>query len=119
MNLHIENQKMRFRISKEEIKNLCASKIIKQHLLLPKGQSLNIEIIAQEQNDELYLSYEKSSIILQVQKTAANNLYEKLPSRKGLEVAQELENNQILHLILEVDIRTQKKQNHNKELANA
>ena len=48
-------------------------------------------------------------MMLAVQNQAAQDLYHALPSRDGIEVKQTINAVQTLELILEVDIRTQKR----------
>ncbi len=69
---------------------------------------LSIDISTQEQKDELLLKFKKDSMSLLVKKEVACSLYKGLPSREGIEINQQIENNHLLKLILEVDIRTQK-----------
>ncbi len=109
MNLHIENQKLRFRISKDELEELCSGSSLTQEIFLPNQHTLNIAIIMQIQDPILYLTFENNSITLFAKKNAIEEFYSVLPSREGLEIEQQVADNQLLKLIFEVDIRTQKR----------
>jgi len=109
MNLHIENQKLRFRIKKEELEKLCLGEELKQEIFLPKKNSLNINIKTTQKADILFLLFSENSLSLLVNKKAAQNLFNSLPKRDGLKIDQEINGKQTLNLILEVDIRTQKR----------
>jgi len=107
MNLRIEGQNLRFRISKEELESLCLGKEILQKTFLP-GDNVILTGIYPEGKNTLETEFDKDGIKLFVQKEAANDLLGSLPNREGLEVEQKVGDN-ILKLSLEVDIRTQKR----------
>lgn len=109
MNLRIEGQQLRFRISKEELKELCSGVSITQLTYFPKMRALDIDITPQNIEPALQLIFDGDCMMLAVQKQAAEDLYHALPSREGIEVKQTIDVGKTLELILEVDIRTQKR----------
>ncbi len=109
MNLRIEEQCFRFRISKEELKKLLAGEALKQKSILSESSILIINIISKTQTDILSLVFVNNHMTLSVQKAAIEDLYNTLPSREGIQSSQDVRNEQALQLILEVDIRTQKR----------
>lgn len=115
MNLRIEGQQLRFRISKDELKNLYSDDSIIQSTIFPNGGSLDISLLPQNMDDIMNITYERDSVELRVQKQAIQDLYNALPSREGIQATQVTHAGQILELILEVDIRTQKRNRSNHE----
>jgi len=109
MNLRIEGQQLRFRISKEELEILCSGSSITQPTYFPKMRALDIDITPQDIEPALQLMFDGDCMMLAVQNQAAQDLYHALPSREGIEVKQTINAVQTLELILEVDIRTQKR----------
>ena len=109
MNLRIEGQQLRFRISKDELEILCSGSSITQPTLFPEMRALEIEIRPQNIEPALQLIFDGDCMMLAVQKQAVEDLYHALPSREGIEVKQTIDAGQTLKLILEVDIRTQKR----------
>ncbi len=109
MNLRIEGQQLRFRISKEELAVLLSGSTITQPTCFPKMRVLDIDITSQDIEPVLQLMFNGDCMMLAVQKQAAKNLFHALPSREGIKVKQTINAAQTLELILEVDIRTQKR----------
>ncbi len=109
MNLRIEGQQLRFRISKEELGALCSGSSITQTTYFPGIRALNIDITPRDIEPALQLTFDGDCMILTVQKQAAEDLYNALPSREGIEEKQTINAAQSLELIMEVDIRTQKR----------
>ncbi len=109
MNLRIEHQQLRFRISKEELETLCSGERIIQQTVFPDGRILEIDMVVQPIQDTLEIRFEGDSLILLIQKQAAEELYHSLPSREGISSAQKIDDTRSLKLTLEVDIRTQKR----------
>lgn len=103
MNLRIDGQELRFRISKQELENLCAGTRLKQTTSLPNRNVLEISIKT-DTNSSMFLSYKDNQMILSVGNKLAVSLYDSLPNREGIETMQD-----DLRLILEVDIKTQKR----------
>jgi hypothetical protein len=110
MNLRIEGQQMRFRISTKELEILCSGSSITQPTYFPKMRALDIDITPQDIEPVLQLIFDGDCMVLAVQNEAAQDLYHALPGREGLAVTQTINAVQTLELILEVDIRTQKRQ---------
>lgn len=115
MNLRIEGQQVRFRLSKDELESLCFGNAILQSTTFPNGYSLDINLFAQNIDDIMNIVYEGDYMELRVRKQAAQELYDALPSREGLQTMQAIDTKQSLELILEVDIRTQKRKRSNHE----
>lgn len=109
MNLRIEGQHLRFRISKGELEQLCQGVALVQRTHLPESQSLEIVIATGHEADEFQLNYQRNTMRLTVSEDAAKNLLFSLPAREGIEAVQVLESDDRLQLSLEVDIRTQKR----------
>ncbi len=125
MNLRIEGQQLRFRISQEELKKLCSGFPIKQSTHFPSSthspkpahwplmRVFSIDITPQDIEPDLQLTFESDCIKLAVQKQIAMNLYATLPRREGIRVKQKMDAVQTLELCLEVDIRTQNRERSN------
>ncbi len=109
MNFRMEEQELRWRISRQELEDLCAGTTLKQTTYLPDGRSLGTTITANSNEEDLSLHFENDTIILNVEKGAATALRDTLPRREGIERTQNIEKDPPLRLILEVDIRTQKR----------
>ena len=109
MNLRIEGQQLRFRISKEELEILCSGSSVTQPTYFSGMRVLNVDITPQDIEPALQLTFDDDSMMLAVQMQATEDLYHALPSREGIEVKQTINEVQTLELILEVDIRTQKR----------
>ncbi len=107
MNLHIDGQKLRFRLTKAELEKLCNKKNIKQKIFLPEQNIISININIQPQEENLIFTFINNNFHLAVNEWAAKNLYNSLPSKEGIRVEQKIDENNILTLLLEVDIRTQ------------
>ena len=113
MNLRIEGQQLRFRISKEELEILCSGSSITQTTCFTKMRILEISITPQDMEPALSLMFDGENMMLALQKKAAENLYRSLPSREGIHIHQMVNDMQTLTLILEVDIHTQKRKRSN------
>ncbi|MCB2081288.1 MAG: hypothetical protein KDD76_01550 [Rickettsiales bacterium] len=113
MNLRIEGQQLRFRISKDELEMLCSGSDITQSTYFPKMRVLEITITPQDIEPILQLVVDGDKIVLTVQKQAVLNLYQALPSREGIQANQTLNAKKVLELSMEVDIRTQKRKRSN------
>lgn len=109
MNLRIEEQEFRFRISTQELKALCNGTALTQRSHLPNGRILEVSIMVSNANKTMSLSMEEDRITLHVGNEAAISLRDALPSREGIEATQAINATHSLQLILEVDIRTQKR----------
>lgn len=108
MNLRIEGQRLRFRISKEELERLCSGGAVEQSTAFPNQCGLEINLVSESMDAKLMLVYVEGCMELRVQKQAAEMLLRSLPSREGIAMKQKVEAAEPLELILEVDIRTQK-----------
>ena len=109
MNFRIEGQELRWRISKEELELLCLGKSLTQTTHLPNAHFLEIIITANSNNKGLSLSVERERMTLNIEKKATLNLWNALPCREGLESSQNTNQGELLRLIVDVDIRTQKR----------
>ncbi len=109
MNLHMENQRLRFRVTKDELALLCEGEDVKQWFDLPSQRQFTITICTDEQEDELLLRDSDEEIMLCVQKDAAQGLFDALPSQEGFEVEQKTGEGKKIQLVFEVDIRSQKR----------
>ena len=109
MNLRMEGQELRFRISKEELEAICEGKTLAQSTSMPDGRMLKIGIAAGQRSTPLSFAYTNDRMTLQVSTDSAISLRDALPSREGLEAIQPIDGSQTLRLLLEVDIRTQKR----------
>lgn len=107
MNLRIEGQTLRFRISKEELETLCLGGALQQIIPLP---DLRMEILVTTESSDapLKLHIEKNRWHLQVNKETAQTMLASLPNREGILHRQKV-GDTWLCLMLEVDIRTQKR----------
>lgn len=111
MKLRIDGQELRFRISKQELEHLCNGTVLQQQTHLPDSRALKVSIITVDRVEELlHLTHEKDHMQLQADKERLTAFRDSLPNREGLECNQAIENGQNLCLILEVDIRSQKRQ---------
>jgi hypothetical protein len=116
MNLHIEGQKLRFRISKDALASLCEGQGLTHRVFLPNQHALYIDICpSTTHHAALHLVAHTDHMILHVQPDAAERLYQALPSKDGLQIDQPIESQQALKLVLEVDIRTQKRSHTSAE----
>ncbi len=121
MNLRINNEMLRFRISKQELELLLNGEKIAQYIDIPQNnnswQRLNIQIIPIREltnnvagNDKsLDICYEGNDITLYIQQHKAKQLYDSLPQRDGISRVYEFDNKKRISINLEVDIRTQKR----------
>lgn len=106
MNFHVDGQRLRFRISKQDLESLCAGKVVGQRTYLPNGSILEVNIIMKVLNTPLFLSFNEGVVALQVSKDAVTALRDVLPCREGLKATQGVDREHSLQLLLEVDIRT-------------
>jgi len=109
MNLRINGQELRFRISKEELESLCSGSIVSQSTILPNSKKIEAQIIPNNSDDTMNLSDKNNIIILNVSKNLTQKFYDSLPSKEGLEKIQKIDDTNSITLFLEVDIRTQKR----------
>lgn len=110
MNLRMQGQMLRFRVSKEELETLCGGSALTQRTYLPDSRVLEIIAITDSiQKTPLRLEMEEYHWVLKIAAASAQALLTSLPNREGIEQAQDIKNGHILHLSLEVDIRTQKR----------
>ncbi|MCC7259480.1 MAG: hypothetical protein IT567_00435 [Alphaproteobacteria bacterium] len=113
MNLRIEGTSLRFRVTKEELGSLCAGDTLSSITPLPDGASLAVNIHPSPygggSNAPLTLQHQKGCLMLYVDKNAAADLFSSLPNREGIDAVQKLSEEHLLHLTLEVDIRSQKR----------
>ena len=110
MNLRIEGKQLRFRIAREELEALCAGDVLTSITPLPDGASLEVSITADGNGSTpLTLQHDSHRLMLHVGKKAAADLLASLPNREGMEATQRLHDRNALHLVLEVDIRSQKR----------
>lgn len=110
MNLRIEGQHWRFRISRDELEMLCHGRQLSQHSELPDERSMSITIQTDHLDEKnLLLECNESGFTLLINPVAASTLFNALPSRDGLESVQKISESHTLRLSLEVDIRTQKR----------
>lgn len=112
MNLRLEGQAVRFRIRKEELEALCAGETLEQVTQLPHSL-LTLTIRTDHTEIPLRLVTGSQSWLLEVNKTAVQDLLDSLPSREGIYYEQATDGSASLHLMLEVDIRTQKRKREN------
>jgi len=109
MNLRFSEQELRFRVSKSELELLCAGNDIEQCTYLSNDKSLKYLIKNDTNYKDMFLSYDNDYMILYVNNEYIRAFYESLPSRDGLEITQTIDQNKSINLVLEVDIRTQKR----------
>lgn len=110
MNLRIEGTSLRFRVAKEELEALCAGGTLTSITPLPDGASLEVSVIADGNGSTpLTLQHDTHRLTLHAGKKAAADLLASLPNREGMEATQRLHDRHALHLVLEVDIRSQKR----------
>ena len=108
MKLRIEEQVLRFRISVDELNELCLGKLLSLSLNIAPNIALHIN--AQTKQQEAVLDFhvnESNNASLFIQNKAATALQKSLPSREGLTATKDLNTTHTLTLSLEVDIRTQ------------
>lgn len=111
MNLRINGQELRFRISKAQLELLCKGNDLEQSTFLPVGQVIKICITPKYKKRGMSLSNISDCIMLCVNKEDANIFLKSLPNRQGLETVQKIDNDNYLKLVLEVDVRTQWRKN--------
>ncbi len=109
MNLRIDGQEFRFRVSKQELISLCEGIALNQGTYLPNGKTIEVSIVTSADSKTLSLHHNNNNITLHVGKDAATNLLNSLPSRDGIEASQKINEGHSLQLAFEVDIRTQKR----------
>lgn len=109
MNLRIEGQQLRFRISKEELEYLCSGYGITKSSCLSPTDRLRVDIRPEDISQTMQFALDDRSMVLSVQKQAAEDLYNALPSREGIKTKQSINKELSLELILEVDVRTQRR----------
>ena len=109
MNLRINGQELRFRISKGELESLCKGEELEQISYLPNNHNLTTKITTEAASYGLFLIIKNNRFVLHVNHKTAKDFLESLPSREGLEATQEINDELSLKLFLEVDIRTQKR----------
>lgn len=110
MNLRIEGQLIRVRISKGELEQLCQGATLMQRTILPGHTVWEVMVVTETDCPaELHVSCAENNLRLAVAKEAAETLLFSLPSREGIEISQMLDGDDELHLALEVDIRSQRR----------
>ena len=109
MNLRINGQELRFRVGKEELESLCVGETLKQSTHLTNNKILETCITTNYTGSGMSISNENDNFTLYVNKGLAAKFLDSLPSKEGLEATQKINDEQFLTLILEVDIRTQKR----------
>ncbi len=106
MNLRISHGELRFRIAREELERLLSG----ETLTLDVPPFLTAVIRTGEvSGTPLHLSCEDRTLALTVSAPSAQTLLSVLPSREGLKAQQEQLGCPPLALLLEVDIRSQKR----------
>lgn len=108
MKLKIEDNALRFRVSKIELEEICSGKEISQTTPLPNAGAFNIKIVPGKQTPPLFLNFEENYLSLHIQENLAKRLYSNLPTREALWELQEVGNGVPLEVFFDVDIRTQK-----------
>ncbi len=109
MNLRINGQELRFRVTKEELESLCNGEELEQISYLPNDHTLKSKITTEAASYGMFLIIKNNRFMLHVNPIIAKDFLESLPSREGLEATQEINDELSLTLILEVDIRSQKR----------
>lgn len=110
MNLRIEGQMLRFRIGVQELETLCAGGVLEQTTYLPGKRLLVIKVVPVSDSDSpLRLEATEDQLRVAVARPQAERLLASLPNREGIFCQQEAGNGQMLELVIEVDIRTQKR----------
>lgn len=103
MNVRIDHQGVRFRISAEELKMLQKGKVLKESLRI--GQQLSLVIDPVGVTEDLGVLYDDHTIRLLISPENVNKLAALGRSREGLE-----QKNGEITVSLQVDFRTQKHQ---------
>ncbi len=117
MNLRIEGQKLRFRLSKKELELLTTGKTLEQKTHLPGSSSaLQISIVMISIPTPLSFHYQKNHMTLSVDNETLMTLWASLPNRSGISTTQETgESTSPLELSLDIDIFTQKRKRAQNE----
>ncbi len=108
MNIRLEDQQIRFRVSEGEFGTLCSGQAVEQQTYLPGRRLLKVSVRPCD-GDSMHLDCEDDHIALYLGLEKAEAFRAILPGRAGLEGVQLVNGERTLSLILEVDVRSQKK----------
>ncbi len=108
MNIRLEEQQIRFRISEQEFGALCGGMPLEQKIYLPGQHRLRVSVRPCD-GDCMRVECEDDHIALHLGQTRAEAFRATLPGRDGLEEVQLIGGERTLSVILEVDVRSHKK----------
>lgn len=115
MKVQIEGQKIRFRLNRDELEKLCEERQLRRFTHLPGQDKFSVSLHLKTQEAALLLQFGGQNMCLHVQESAAQVLLQSLPNRDGLEAFQNIEHDDVLHLLLDIDIRAQKRKRVSRE----
>lgn len=107
MNLRMEKDRIRFRISDSELEKLLVDHVIVGQTPLPDGKKFGYRVTTTGVNPEL--TYKNDELYLHLPLTMVQAHKESLPSKEGISGQCKLANGDNLSFVLEVDVRTHKR----------
>jgi hypothetical protein len=110
MNVRLQGDQLRFRISPDEMEQLLKGQPLVERTYLPGGQQLLYSAVADGDIASIRLTSLTGGFILHVPSPALQRLAESLPSRSGITAIQALENGHVLSLAFEVDVRPRRRE---------
>lgn len=106
MNIRLSNSALRIRLSKMDVAALASGGDVSLIFAPVPGPTLCFRLkLADDQSENLKLTYDDSVSILWIAKHAFLDLEQRLPSREGIQEQGVNAQNQAYTLILEVDLR--------------
>ena len=108
MNIRLDEQQIRFRVSEQEFGALCGGIPLEQKIYLPGQHRLRVSVQPCD-GDGMHVECEDDHIALHLGRARAEAFRALLPGREGLEEVQLIGGERTLSVVLEVDVRSHKK----------
>ncbi len=107
MNIRLNHQSIRFRLSEDEFLKLCSEEIVTEEVQLSEKSlfKYSVQSISNSQNSGMQLLVEGKETYLQVPHEQLVELSTTLPSKEGLSSEMIVGDSRVLKVFLEVDIR--------------
>lgn len=109
MNIRIEHQIIRFRITPEEFKLLQSGGRIDDRIVLPNSFTINYAVAAVDRHQPMYLNFHERMWVLEVSNDAIKAFAKTLPSKLGIHHQLPVHTgykHQYVEVVLEVDAKS-------------